>query len=245
MKQVAKKLLAVMKAVKYVQKDGKNTFQHYNYASEAALIGAIRIHLIEAGLVLVPSVTEYQIHFSEYEKNGKPITNSLTSAIVEYTVIDADSGESITFRTLGQGADTGDKGAYKAATGANKYALMKLLQIATGDDPEADTEDDDTGKKPAKAVKPTGSKRDDPETKEATIESIRTGLAYLNNNKIDGFGAAKRRLASMEKHLGIKDVQKLAECSNKQLREYYAHLQQKAKDAPRVEPEDAPPGEAA
>jgi len=223
MKQVAKKLLAVMKAVKYVQKDGKNTFQHYNYASEAALIGAIRIHLIEAGLVLVPSVTEYQIHFSEYEKNGKPITNSLTSAIVEYTVIDADSGESITFRTLGQGADTGDKGAYKAATGANKYALMKLLQ----------------------AVKPTGSKRDDPETKEATIESIRTGLAYLNNNKIDGFGAAKRRLASMEKHLGIKDVQKLAECSNKQLREYYAHLQQKAKDAPRVEPEDAPPGEAA
>jgi len=89
-----------------------------------------------------------------------------------------------------------------------------------------------------KPVKPTGSKRDDPETKEATIESIRTGLSYLANNKIDGFGTSKRRLASMKKHLGIDDVQRLAECSNKQLREYYAHLQQKAKDAPRVEPDD-------
>ena len=30
----------------------------------------------------------------------------------------------------------GDKGIYKAITGANKYALLKLLQLATGDDPE-------------------------------------------------------------------------------------------------------------
>jgi len=222
MQKVAKKVLAVMGAVRYVQKDGKNDFHKYNYASEAALLNALRKHMIENGLILVPNVVEYQVNAG------------MTSELVEYTLIDADSGEEIKFKILGQGQDKGDKGAYKAATGANKYALMKLFQIATGDDPEADTETD----KPKKPVKPTGSKRDDPETKEATIESIRTGLSYLANNKIDGFGTSKRRLASMKKHLGIDDVQRLAECSNKQLREYYAHLQQKAKDAPRVEPDD-------
>ena len=30
----------------------------------------------------------------------------------------------------------GDKGVYKAITGANKYLLFKLFQIETGDDPE-------------------------------------------------------------------------------------------------------------
>ena len=33
----------------------------------------------------------------------------------------------------------GDKGLYKAITGANKYFLFKLFQIETGDDPERDT----------------------------------------------------------------------------------------------------------
>jgi len=40
-------------------------------------------------------------------------------------------------------------------------------------------------------------------------------------------------------------VPDLPKCSNKQLREYHAHLQQKYKDAPPVKAEDAPPGEAA
>ena len=35
----------------------------------------------------------------------------------------------------------GDKGIYKALTGCNKYALLKALQLATGDDPENEKEE--------------------------------------------------------------------------------------------------------
>jgi hypothetical protein len=43
---------------------------------------------------------------------------------------------------IGEGQDAGDKGPYKAMTGAQKYALMKTFMIPTGDDPEADEDVD-------------------------------------------------------------------------------------------------------
>ena len=38
----------------------------------------------------------------------------------------------------GSGQDAGDKGIFKAISGAQKYALMKAFMIPTGDDPEQD-----------------------------------------------------------------------------------------------------------
>ena len=43
---------------------------------------------------------------------------------------------------IGEGGDTGDKGVYKGFTGGLKYFYMKLLQVATGDDPEVFTRTD-------------------------------------------------------------------------------------------------------
>jgi hypothetical protein len=61
---------------------------------------------------------------------------------MEYTLIhkDGDIWPSV-ICAAGQGGDknkngVGDKGLYKAITGANKYLLFKLFQIETGDDPE-------------------------------------------------------------------------------------------------------------
>lgn len=42
----------------------------------------------------------------------------------------------------GQGVDSGDKGIYKAITGANKYFIYKLLNLPTGDDPESGNQTD-------------------------------------------------------------------------------------------------------
>ena len=41
MKAIAKKIAAVMNDVHYVQKDGRNDFHKYNYASEAAIVSSI------------------------------------------------------------------------------------------------------------------------------------------------------------------------------------------------------------
>ena len=135
-KQVAAKILAVMAEIGYVKKGGKNKFQNYTYVSETDAILTIREVMINHKLVATPVVTQSNTIEAGATKSGAK--QFLTSILVEYTFTDTESGESLLVTTIGQGMDTGDKGAYKAMAGANKYALLKAFQIATGDDdPEA------------------------------------------------------------------------------------------------------------
>ena len=123
----------VMSKVGYVQKKNRNEFHRYNYASEAALLEVLRPAMVEAGLLLIPSVTDH----TEIDQFGN------TSVVMEYTLAHKDGDvwpEKIVVRGCGNDRNSkggvGDKGIYKAITGANKYLLFKLFQIETGDDPE-------------------------------------------------------------------------------------------------------------
>ena len=66
---------------------------------------------------------------------------TVATLVVEFTFIDAETGETESFTVVGEGQDSGDKAVYKALTGATKYALMKTFLIPTGDDPERDEEE--------------------------------------------------------------------------------------------------------
>lgn len=131
--KIATALHAVMAKVSYVQKDGKNAFHGYRYASEAALLAALRPAMIEEGIFLIPSVSLV-----------KPIDDhGNTHVEMEYTLVHKDGDVwPFSIRAAGMGNDrakngaVGDKGVYKAITGANKYLLFKMFQIETGDDPE-------------------------------------------------------------------------------------------------------------
>jgi hypothetical protein len=135
LKNLSKKMLQIMSEVGYVQKEGLNTFQSYKYAKESDVAAKVRESLIKHGVFLYTSVTKTGV--SEY-LNAKGATQFMVSVLVTGTFVDADSGESYTVTYPGDGADTGDKGIYKAITGANKYLLMKTFLIETGDDPEKD-----------------------------------------------------------------------------------------------------------
>jgi hypothetical protein len=124
----------VMTAVGYVQKTGKNAFHNYRYAGEADLLEKLRPAMLEAGLLLLPSVEE----FSAIDDNG------ITTVRIAYTLAHKDGDVwPDKLYAAGAGGDknkngVGDKGLYKAITGANKYLLFKLFQIETGDDPESE-----------------------------------------------------------------------------------------------------------
>lgn len=126
MKNVGMKILKVMEEVKSVVKDGTNSFHKYKYASDAAIVTTIRKSLIKNKLICLPRQMSCTV-------NGE-----MTMLEVEYSVIDLDSGEIFYGRVYGQGQDKGDKGVYKAATGAEKYFLLKTFLLPTGDDPEKD-----------------------------------------------------------------------------------------------------------
>ena len=63
------------------------------------------------------------------------------------------------FRSSGSGNDrsrsgaVGDKGIYKAITGANKYALLKTFLLEKGDDPEEVSDADRESNKPKEVKK--------------------------------------------------------------------------------------------
>ena len=140
-----------MSKVSYVQKSGKNAFHGYKYAGEADLLEKLRPAMLEAGLLLIPSI-----------KGVSPIDeHGVTTVQMEYTLVhkDGDIWPNV-ICAAGQGGDknkngVGDKGLYKAITGANKYLLFKLFQIETGDDPENEPAEERSGrlaKKDAKGV---------------------------------------------------------------------------------------------
>lgn len=136
MKALGAKILAVMSEVGKVGKDKTNSFHKYAYASDEAVVGEIRGALIKNRLAVIPNQKECTTT-SGTNRQGE--ASFLTSLAVEYTLLDVDSGESMVATAYGQGVDSGDKGVYKAATGAEKYFLLKTFLIATGDDAEKES----------------------------------------------------------------------------------------------------------
>jgi hypothetical protein len=98
--------------------------------------------LAERHIFIVPrvGVRGQGENYTEYAHDRDD--EDLTTIIYEYDIIDGDTGEQITTSGVGYGSDKGDKGAYKASTGAFKYMLMRLFMVATGDDPEGDERTD-------------------------------------------------------------------------------------------------------
>lgn len=165
---IAAKVMQVMRKVGYVQKDGKNEFQGYKYASEANAIAAIRPALVEAGLFMIPSVESVS-----QDPHGN------TNVLVIYRIFD-EEGHFISFRAAGSGNDknskgVGDKGIYKALTGASKYALLKTFMLETGDDPEVATEQDKEAKqetKPEPKVEKPEPRAPHPDTQKNEKEEV-------------------------------------------------------------------------
>jgi hypothetical protein len=138
----------VMRDVGYVQKAGHNDFQNYKYATEADAIAALRPAMIKHGLCMIPSVESV-----EQDEWGN------TNVLMHYRILD-EEGNFLSFRAAGSGNDknskgVGDKGIYKALTGASKYALLKTFMMETGDDPEVPNQQEKESKpEPKPEVKP-------------------------------------------------------------------------------------------
>ena len=133
MKAILKKLHKIQSEVGKMEKDGKNTFQNYNYLSETQVTVKMKKLLEENGVVFTHSST---ITKTFPFMSAKGVQNFLTNIEVEYSFYDIETGEVLTGTASGQGTDSGDKGIYKGITGAIKYIFMKNFMIPTGDDPE-------------------------------------------------------------------------------------------------------------
>jgi len=138
---LVEKLYNIMSDVSYIQKDRKNTFHNYTYASEAAIKNAVHSALAKYRVLFFP----VQAHVMSLERgHGAKQDENLTTIKLSYEFINVDNPtERLSGSFEGTGSDKGDKGAYKAITGAIKYALTSTFLIETGDQVAADPENDE------------------------------------------------------------------------------------------------------
>jgi hypothetical protein len=124
------KFAEVRRRLGYVQKRGHNERHNYSYVMAADLAGSVGDILAELGVVMIPQLQS----ISTEPPRGS--SERIARIVMNYRFVDARSGEELTVRVAGEGADAGDKAPYKAMTGALKYALLQSFLLATGDDPE-------------------------------------------------------------------------------------------------------------
>ncbi|MFX3617950.1 MAG: ERF family protein [Sporolactobacillus sp.] len=173
------KICEIMEQVQYIKKNGVNNFNHYTYATEADVQDAVRKEMAKRHVFMFPDVVHREIREHENRKGNREYIGTVD---IKFTFTDADSGESIAFTMVGEGEDALDKAFYKAITGTQKYALMKLFMIPTGDDPEKDNKTDDTEQN-AEQKKREAQKVDDVQT--AKINNLIAEFGQLANQRTD------------------------------------------------------------
>lgn len=139
MKQLAKKIVEVMHDCNYVEKNGKNTFHGYQYATSADVLAKVNAALVKYGIA---SMASPQLLDMTDVTTAKGHTEKLATIQMTITLVDTDTGERCQIMGIGSGQDSGDKAVMKAETAAIKYAYLLSLAISTGDDPEADERTD-------------------------------------------------------------------------------------------------------
>ena len=153
MQKIAKKFVEVMRECSHVAKNGTNDFHRYKYATAADVLEKVNASLTKHGLASV--VTPNLISLKEVT-TAKGNVEQLATVEVVITLVDCESGETLTLKGLGSGQDPSDKAVAKSQTMAIKYAYLNSLAIATNDDPEADRHTDEVmHTKPAQKNNPT------------------------------------------------------------------------------------------
>jgi len=142
------KILKIQQAVENIEKDGNNKFHKYRYATSENITTALKKHLQENKIVIIPNVVDCQelsVGTSTDKDTGEIVDKKVARIITEYTINDVETGYFISVRMPGDGTDTGDKGIYKALTGSFKYFKIQTFDLSIADDPENDSSDNDSG----------------------------------------------------------------------------------------------------
>lgn len=134
------KLAQVYDKVDHIEKAGRNDRQKYDFVRAADVLRAIRKALSELGIY---AQTNYELLGTYDIKTNSGGVMHTATVKVTITFYDAETSASLTVSGLGDGADSGDKGIYKAMTGATKNALRNAFLVPDEADPEADQSVDD------------------------------------------------------------------------------------------------------
>lgn len=137
---LVQKLKSVYEKIDHIPKNGYNKTQKYPYVRAADLVHAVRNSLYELGIYA--EVNFSWIGLSEFKTSSGTVMQACSvQCNITFHDTDDPTGTKYTCSGIGTGADTTDKQAYKAQTGALKYALRSAFLVPDEADPEQDDEE--------------------------------------------------------------------------------------------------------
>lgn len=125
----------VMRDVDAIGKNQKNQQQGFKFRGIDVVYNAVHPIFAKHGVFTAPTVLAERTEERQTRSGGNLIYRILT---IKYTFFASD-GSSFETTVVGEGMDSGDKGANKAMAVAHKYALLQTLCIPTEDmiDPDS------------------------------------------------------------------------------------------------------------
>jgi hypothetical protein len=189
-KSLASKLAYITGEMRAVKKEGFNKAQNYAFVRETDVAEKLSALLAEQNIFLHQTVIAHSMKPLYITGSGSQMW--LCEVTMDFHFIDGETGNTTPIASFpGHGADTGDKGIYKAMTGAEKYMIMKTFLVSTGDDPEADEKVD-------KAAASTGAAKGPVKVTKGTQAGVQRG------GKSDGATTAQvSEIAKQAKTLGL------------------------------------------
>lgn len=139
-RNIYQRLVAAWSELQYIQNDRKAPSEAGGYAfvSHDIVTRHVRGALMKHGIALTVDIPPEHIQWFDFTDNrGARVNGVYLTATVTLTNIDKPT-EQIVGQFPGSGFDKQDKAVGKAVSYAVKYALLKLMMLETGDDPEND-----------------------------------------------------------------------------------------------------------
>lgn len=136
-----------MQKVEYVQKDKAVTGggQNYKAVTHDQVVSVCRAELVANGVLIFPNqVSGEFLVMRDVNATPQPVKMGLYTGTYEINFVNIDNGEDrITVTVQAHANDNGDKAPGKALTYATKSAILKVLNLETGENDESRSEQAD------------------------------------------------------------------------------------------------------
>jgi hypothetical protein len=133
--QLFAKIAAVMGEVRVLSREGRNTYDKYDYVTADKIASTIGSALAKHGIAFLPSVINVQT--AEHTVKSGTI-HYRTTVHMSMTLACTETGAVWTMDWFGEAIDRSDKSINKAIVSAIKYFLLKTFLVAGGDEDDAD-----------------------------------------------------------------------------------------------------------
>jgi len=129
------KIAAASTKVGALMPDKTNTAQNYSYISADKILQRAGDALAEAGVVIIPSITQEAVNEVTYTDSYNK-TKTRYDAVITFEMLISDGTSEFKAPWSGRGSDFSvpDKAMYKAITSGHKYFIAKLLNIGIGNE---------------------------------------------------------------------------------------------------------------